>query len=36
MKEKCLKGDIARCAEERCKKRTGGKGGLVKPDIVCE
>lgn len=35
MKEKCMKGQIAYCPDSTCKKRTnGGKGGLVKPDIV--
>lgn len=37
MKEKCMKGEVAYCPRKDCQKRThGGKGGLVKPDIVCE
>lgn len=34
MRAKVLSGKVAYCEEERCKKRSGGKGGLVKPDIV--
>lgn len=37
MKDKCMRGEVAYCPDEQCKKRTGnGRGGLVKPDIVCE
>ncbi|UZJ54913.1 hypothetical protein CBS101457_004233 [Exobasidium rhododendri] len=34
MREKVMSGKVAYCEEERCKKKTKGKGGLVKPDIV--
>jgi NAD-dependent SIR2 family protein deacetylase len=34
MRKKVTAGEIAYCEEPRCKKRRGGKGGLVKPDIV--
>ncbi|CAO1616075.1 unnamed protein product [Sympodiomycopsis kandeliae] len=35
MKEKCMKGEVAYCPDSTCRQRTdGGKGGLVKPDIV--
>lgn len=37
IKEKCAKGEVAYHEDdEKCKKRGEGKGGLVKPDIVCE
>lgn len=36
MRAKVMNGEIAYCEEEKCKKRWGGKGALVKPDIVCE
>jgi len=36
MRKKVMSGEVAYCEEEKCKKNTGGKGGLVKPDIVCE
>jgi NAD-dependent SIR2 family protein deacetylase len=36
MREKVMSGTVAYCEEEKCKKRTKGKGGLVKPDIVCK
>lgn len=36
MRKRVMDGEIAYCEMERCRKRTGGKGGLVKPDIVCE
>lgn len=37
IKELCMRGKVAYCPDEACKKRTADrKGGLVKPDIVCE
>lgn len=37
MREKCMRGEVAYCPDAKCKSKTaGGRGGLVKPDIVCK
>lgn len=37
IKDLCMKGEVAYCPEKTCQKRSSdGRGGLVKPDIVCE
>lgn len=35
MRERIMQSEVVRCRDEKCVKKTGGKGGLVKPDIVC-
>ncbi|KDN51405.1 NAD-dependent deacetylase sirtuin-2 [Tilletiaria anomala UBC 951] len=34
MRASIMKGKVVRCEDAICKKKTAGKGGLVKPDIV--
>lgn len=34
IKEKVTAGQVAYCPQESCQRKTGGQGGLVKPDIV--